>query len=289
MVDAPPLHMLPLRFTLQSLGLRFPSFPGSIWHGGLGMVLAAAAPSAFAAIYRNEPTSPLYALAPPAQEHIPPQTSFTVGITLFGPACEHALAVTDAISRLGRKGLRPGGQFELIAAEMVTPQGPVLFADSQLGLATLPESHPFTEYLDSSPQPAKRSLLCFTTPLRIKEGNALVTKTPTFAQLMHRVLGRVEQLAYAAGAALPLTKEIRESILAEARGVETGEAHLSSTGIQRRSARTLQQMHFSGLTGTVEYRGTMALTLPWLKLATLIQVGGKTAFGFGVLDILELE
>jgi len=289
MVDPPPIHMLPLRFTLQSLGLRFPSFPGSIWHGGLGMVLAAAAPSAFATLYRNDSTSPLYALAPPPQEQIPPKTSFTVGITLFGPACEHALAVTEAISRLGCVGLRPGGPFVLTAAEMVTPQGPVLLADHQRGLVARPESYPLTDYVAPTPQPAKRALLSFTTPLRIKEGNALVTKTPTFAQFIHRVLSRVEQLAYAAGAALPLTKEMRESILAEARGVETGEAHLSSTGIQRRSARTLQQMHFSGLTGTVEYRGTMALTLPWLKLATLTQVGGKSAFGFGVIDILELE
>jgi len=39
------------------------------------------------------------------------------------------------------------------------------------------------------------------------------------------------------------------------------------------------------LTGQVDYQGDMRRSLPWLRLAELIQVGGKTAFGFGGIEI----
>jgi CRISPR/Cas system endoribonuclease Cas6 (RAMP superfamily) len=190
---------------------------------------------------------------------------------------------------LGHQGLRPGGRYELLRAEVITPTGPVLLADASHGLLRQPKPSAAHDYLDATSRPVTRCTLRFATPLRIKEGNHFVTNTPSYAQLLHRTLGRVEQLAYAAGESSPLTREARTSLLAEAQRVEVSKTCLSNIQIQRRSARTLQQMQFSGLTGTVEYRGTMALTLPWLKLATLTQVGGKTAFGFGVIDILELK
>jgi hypothetical protein len=281
--------MLPLRFALRSRGIRFPAFSGSIWHGGLGMVLAMTAPQAFGVLYQTDSDVRLYSPLPPAEEVLPAQTVFKLGITLYGAEYEYAVAVTEVIAQLGHRGLEPGGRYELLRAELITPNGPVLLADASHGLLRQPEPGAAHDYLDTASRSMGGCTLRFATPLRIKESNHFVTSTPSCEQLLHRTLGRVEQLAYAAGEASPLFRAARTAPLAEAQRVEISKSRLSTIQIQRRSARALQQIQFSGLTGTVECCGTMALTLPWLKIATLTQVGGKTAFGFGVIDILELK
>jgi len=98
-------------------------------------------------------------------------------------------------------------------------------------------------------------------------------------------MSRIDQLAHAAQADTPLPKSERAGLFAEAEAVNIASANVIPFTIERRSARSGQQMQFEGLTGQVDYQGDMRRSLPWLRLAELIQVGGKTAFGFGGIEI----
>ncbi len=57
--------------------------------------------------------------------------------------------------------------------------------------------------------------------------------------------------------------------------------------LSRRSARSDQQMTVGGLLGRWRYRGPMALTRGWLSAGQILQIGGKTAFGFGAYDVVS--
>ena len=282
---AQPLRMLSLRFTLRSRGIRFPGFSGSIWHGGIGQMLAKASPQAFATLYQTEPESRLYAILPPAEAEYPAGAIFELRMTLFGAGIECALAVAQAIAELGMIGLRPGGSYDVIAISHLSPESEVRFFTTEQGFITLPQAHDLADWLHEEPAPGAHSTVRLITPLRIKEGGELLRTAPCYAQLMRRVMSRIDQLAHAAQADTPLPKSERAALFAEAEAVNIASANVFPFTIERRSARSGQQMQFEGLTGQVDYQGDMRRSLPWLRLAELIQVGGKTAFGFGGIEI----
>lgn len=283
--DLTPLRMLPLCFVLRSSGLNFPEFSGGAWHGGLGMVLAKQSPEAFRRLYQTEPESRLYALRPPIQNRFSVGEQLELRITLFGHGVDHALAVTQAIADLGRTGLRPGGHFELIEARIIAPATEIVHLSEKNGFLAVPRPYAAPEYLAVQPGRIDGCRIHFMTPLRIKEGNNLLRTVPTCAQLLRRIFSRLDQLAHVASEAVPLAKGSRDEIYAEAGRVEIKAYTLTSGDLERRSARSGQQMQFDGLVGTVDYAGEMRLVMPWLRLARLTQVGGKTAFGFGGLEI----
>lgn len=283
--EAQPLRMLPLRFLLRSAGMNFPEFSGSAWHGGLGMTLAQHAPQAFDRLYQTAPESRLYALLPPLAQRIAGGEPFELRITLFGHGTEHALAVTQAIAELGRSGLRPGGHYEMLAASSIDPQGETPFLTAQAGFIALPHTRAAQEYLPPVASPIPACRIQFATPLRIKEGNDLLRAAPGYAQLLRRTFGRIDQLAHVAGETPPLAKNLRAELYAQAERVQIQTSTINAHRLERRSARSGQQMQFGGIVGAVEYTGEMQTTLPWLKLARLAQLGGKTAFGFGGIEI----
>lgn len=270
----------PLRFVLRSGGLRFPGFSGSYWHGGFGMILQRHFPDAFARLYGGHDQAPLYALQPAVTEDVPNGMVTELNLTLFGPATEHALACTQAIDRLGREGMDPAGRFELVAASVRAPTGDESFYTPANGLTRPPLAQSLNAYRSAAPA-ASAIRMTLHTPLRIKEGNDLLRAAPNYRQLVQRLLGRLDQIAHASGTAPQLAKATRVELLDEARQVALVASDLRWLSLDRRSARTRQKMHFGGLVGTLDYTGDMMHTLPWLWAGQNVQLGGKTAFGFG--------
>ncbi|MEQ1526013.1 MAG: CRISPR system precrRNA processing endoribonuclease RAMP protein Cas6 [Gallionella sp.] len=280
-----PLRILPLRFILRSCGMQFPDFSGSVWHGGLGMVLAQQSSTAFHCLYQTHSESRLYALLPPMQSSLPTGEEFELRLTLFGAGVDHALAVTQAIVELGKIGMKPGGHYETIAAKVASIHAEIPYMSTQQGFITLPRALVASDYLTTDTQSAKTYRIQLTTPLRIKEGNNLLRAAPTYEQLLRRIFSRLDQIAHAAGEIPPLAKNMRDKFYDEAEQVKIKTSSIALHGLERRSARSGQQMQFNGIIGTVDYVGAIQATLPWFKLACLMQLGGKTAFGFGGLKI----
>jgi len=280
-----PLRILPLRFKLRSAGMAFPEFSGTSWHSGLGMVLAQHSPEAFRRLYQTNPESRLYALLPPMNSDIAAGEQFELGITLFGYGVDNALAVTQAIVELGRIGLRPGGHYEMIEARVIGPECEDVFLSEQDGFIAVPHTFTANDYLASTPELVEHCRVHFVTPLRIKDGGDHLRCAPNYPQLLRRIFGRIDQLAHVAEELTPLAKNLRDSLYEEAERIEIKKSAIISHGVERRSARSGQQMQFSGIVGTIDYGGALQASIPWLHLARLAQLGGKTAFGFGGLEI----
>lgn len=284
-----PLRILPLRFLLRSQGLNFPEFSGSVWHGGLGMILAKQSPHAFSRLYQAESESRLYAFHPPMNNRIEEGELFEFQLTLFGDGVDCALAVMQAIAELGKVGLRPGGYYEMQTTSYLTPDSEQLLFSHEQGFIALPQAIKVAHWLNIDGRVINRCEVSFVTPLRIKEGNELLRTAPSYGQLIRRILGRVDQLAHATESATPLPKIERTALYAEAEAVQMESARIAPIAIQRRSARSGQSMQSEGFVGSVVYRGEMCISSHWLRLASLIQVGGKTAFGFGGLQFGALK
>jgi hypothetical protein len=280
-----PLRILPLRFVLRSSGLDFPVFSGATWHGGLGMVLAQQSPTAFRCLYQTSQESRLYALLPQMESSLPIGDVFELRVTLFGPGVDHALAVTQAIAELGRLGMRPGGHYEMMAAKTIQPDDETIFMSEQQGFIAVPHALNVQDYLLSDAHSTNDCCIRFVTPLRVKEGNALLRNAPSYSQLLRRIFSRLDQLAHVANEMPPFDKILCEKIYAETEHVVIKSSKIASYRIERRSSRSAQQMQIDGLVGTVDYTGEMKYSLPWLKLGSITQLGGKTAFGFGGFEI----
>ncbi|GAB4119757.1 MAG: hypothetical protein Fur0026_10240 [Sideroxydans sp.] len=244
-------------------------------------MLSKMSPQAFDTLYQTISESRLYSIQPCWEHAIPENETFALQITLFGIGTDFALAVSQAVTELGKSGLRPGGHYEVVAVRSIAPDGEVEIFSREQGFVTLPQAHDMQAWLGAGREVIERCEVRFITPLRIKEGNDLLRTAPGYAQLMRRIMGRVDQIAHAAQAATPLAKTERAELFGEADAVEIESARIIPYAIERRSARSGQQMQFEGLTGSLVYRGKMRFTLPWLRLASLVQVGGKTSFGFG--------
>jgi hypothetical protein len=279
-----PFPIAPLRLTLRSAGLAFPGFAGSYWHGGLGSMLQRHFPATFALLYGGHDDARLYALRPPPGERFPPGSRLTLQLGLFGAASEHLLACTQAIARLGEAGLDPAGCYRLEQASVLLPDTAAVFYTADEGLLQPPPISDFSDWLAlrlAPPQIGVRLL----TPLRIKEGGDLLRRAPDYSQLLHRLFGRLDQLAHVIGSAPPLAKSERAALFAEARQVALLAADVRWQQLDRRSARTQQQMSFGGLLGELQFAGELTQTLPWLVAGQQVHIGGKTAFGFGAYQI----
>jgi CRISPR/Cas system endoribonuclease Cas6 (RAMP superfamily) len=44
-------------------------------------------------------------------------------------------------------------------------------------------------------------------------------------------------------------------------------------------------MPLEGVTGRLHFEGPVGPLLPWLQLADWLQIGTKTTFGFGVIEV----
>lgn len=279
------LPVASLRFTLESQGLFFPTFPGTVWHGGLGKMLARDHPTVFRLLYATAGDAQLYALRPDPMQHRAAGERFTLGLTLFGPAVETVVAVTHAIARLGEEGMDPAGRYRLVSAAISHPTGEQTYFTREDGLGSLPRPAVLGDCLAGMGEPCTGVAIELVTPLRLKSDNALVRELPCYATLLARLIARIGAIAKRCGVEDVLEAERRRLVFAEAHAVAQADARLAWEGLTRRSARTRQQMRFGGLIGWLGYFGHIEHTLPWLEAAEHVQLGGKTAFGFGVISV----
>ena len=214
--DAFPIA--PLRLTLRSAGMAFAGFSGSLWHGGLGMMLERRFLPVFDLLYGGDTETRLYALLPPSESNLPEGSSFDLRLTLFGPATRHILACTQAIAELGDAGVGSAGGFRLETAAVMSPDGDRPYFTAAEGLLVPPADHDLRDYL-AAPPAARRVRLRLTTPLRLKEGNDLLRTAPRYEQVIHRLFGRLDQIAHALGVTPPLVKAGRSPLLEEGRAV----------------------------------------------------------------------
>jgi hypothetical protein len=291
------MNVLVLRLTLVSGGMGLPAFAGSVWHGGLGAVLHEESPHAFDKLYQVGEEARLYSLVPPAGGHWPARQHRQLQVSLFGPASLCALAVMQALLRLGAVGLRPGGRFEVVAIESVALDGlgtPQLLYTARDGLLAAPapvelESAWALAVAPLALLPPASLQVHLVSPLRIKEQNKDLRAAPSCAQLLRRVLSRAEQLAHASGIELAWLREGRAEWLAQASTVALAQADVAWQMLERRSARSGQNMSFGGLQGSLTYAGVPPAVAAWLLLAQGLQVGGKTAFGFGGVAVAAAQ
>lgn len=248
-------------------------------------MLAQGAPEAFQKLYQTEQDARLYTICPPIQEKLVSGAEFQLRITLFGPGVDFALAMTQAVMELGRTGLRPGGRYDLVRAEVIGAVKAVTFMTSQDGFVELPHAWQMTDILKNPVPVLPYVNVHFVTPTRIKAGNDLMRQAPSMDQLIRRIFGRIDQIGFSAQESVPLDKLHRGEIFEEAQEIELSHARIEPVRLERRSARSQQQMQFEGFVGSSTYTGHLNRSLHWLKLASLLQIGGKTAFGFGCINI----
>jgi len=276
------LRVLPLRVSLRSETLAQDFFAGPLWRSGLGLALQRHFPDVFELLFAEHARlGRLYALQPPAGP-VRPGEVFELGLRLMGPACEHALACIAALVQLGEMGLGQGrGRFSLLSAR-VAVEGMVPFMEGDRGLLAWPRAMAARHWLDHSAGQVRRVRIELLKPLRIKEGNAACLGPLAFSTLVRRLYGRLAQLCEAAGEVHPLTRETTARQLEAAASVRLVESTLERVTVRRKSSRSRQTMKVEGVTGQMVYEGELSQFAGLLALGQVLQLGGKTSFGFGL-------
>lgn len=278
------LRLLPLRMRLRSHTLALDFFSGPLWRSGFGLALHRHFPAVFERLFSPQARlGRLYVLQAPAATVVPGQ-DFELGLSLFGPATADALACVQALARLGEMGLGDArGTFTLLQAR-VAGGSAAPFLEAQSGLRGWPAPVAWSHWLERSAGDTNAAQLHLLSPLRIKDGNEACMEPPSFDLVVRRLQGRLAQLCEAAGEDSPLCPALAASQRRLADGVQLRHAELYPVQVRRRSAASGQAMALEGLAGTLRYAGDVAPFAGLLALGSVLQLGGKTAFGFGRID-----
>ncbi|AQR64911.1 hypothetical protein BXU06_07405 [Aquaspirillum sp. LM1] len=280
------LHCLPVQLGCVSDSLRLDDFAGPLWRSGFGVALKRQLPALFDLLFAEQARlGRLYALHTPTAPVLPGQP-FALGFTLFGPASAHAQLCVQAFAALGALGLGQGrGLFRVESASVAGAPAP--FWQASHGLTAWPQTLPAAHWL-SRRRPARGLRLHLRSPLRIKDNNQLCLSLNA-PQLVRRLHTRLGQLCDAAGEPFPLSEAELAAQRQAADALQLGQAQLSWRNIARRSSRSQQHMVFGGLTGLLELHGELAPLSGLLALGEVLQLGGKTTFGFGCLHAEWLD
>jgi hypothetical protein len=285
----PPLRCLVLDFFLQ--GEFSDRDRHTLWHGAFGKTLSQVSPSLFEQLYGiAENRARLYSLVPPLPGY--PR----LRVTLTGEACDGGLAITETVKEMGRRGLGKGCRSFSIHWAQYGAREPIPYYygqnDETIGV---PEARCITkDFFNQDMDHRNRMRFCTITPLILKEGNGLMVHPPTFSVLVRRLLGRVSQLAHAADAQLPYDEDQQHHWQRMATSVRLVDQKMRLSSFARQSKRTRHHMVFNGWEGTLEYAGPVAHFHGLFKLGEKLQLGGRTAFGFGAFqtfwgNVPELE
>ncbi|MFA7243352.1 MAG: CRISPR system precrRNA processing endoribonuclease RAMP protein Cas6 [Sulfuricellaceae bacterium] len=283
------------RFTLEALSaMPMPDYKGSIFRGSLGMALNRLFPPAYRELFRDgdgndDPIRP-YVLLPPLdnESSYPVEHTFECGLTLFGAAIRHALACFGAMDYLGNIGLgKARGRFRVLRIEVFRPEGWGECFNRNEGFSGHPTPFSARDFLERLPDMRPDSIeLLLRTPLRLKSENRLLGTAPGFGVLMSRLIGRLNLLSMAIQNTPLLNHEQKHSLLALAEKIETVESDWHWEDWSRYSARQREWMKFGGLLGRLAYRGELAPFFPYLKLAEIVHMGGRTPFGLGYVQVV---
>ncbi len=130
-----------------------------------------------------------------------------------------------------------------------------------------------------------RLLVNFSTPLRMKNKQRLVTK-PDFQTLVRGVLRRVSSLEDAYGEGYPELNY--KELIDRAAGVKSELADTRWYETTRYSNRQKQKMNFGGIVGQAIYQGNLTAFLPLFRYCEIVHIGKQTTFGLGKIK-LETE
>jgi hypothetical protein len=281
--------------------LQTEPFMGNLWRGQLGAWWHAHAPSAFAALMGEDTGGRPWALCAPWSDAawVPAGAILESRVTLIGPGVAHAAAVIDALGELGRAGLgaRRGASGQRTGARLSDLRLEPLPGTSQTQPSLLDVlDHPAAP---TGLQPGVADCACqplwvaLKRPLRVKESGKVFLGVPTLEQLLRRTLGRLVQLLpappdghdRAEERSRLFEPEAHAALVAAARACHCVGHDLQAWHWRRQSRRTHQAMPLEGLTGRLHYAGPHAALRPWLRIADWLQIGSKTTFGFGVLEL----
>ncbi|MHB8165823.1 MAG: CRISPR system precrRNA processing endoribonuclease RAMP protein Cas6 [Sulfuricella sp.] len=134
---------------------------------------------------------------------------------------------------------------------------------------------------DEPGAPCTRLTLDLQTPLRLKHENKLVRHPPDFSLLFSKLLARLNMLSQAQGSPPVVEGEAKARLSQLADDIVLNRSDTRWVEWNRYSSSQKASMQFGGLVGTLEYSGELAPFLPFLRLAELTHLGGKSTFGLG--------
>ena len=278
-MSRPPLRCLVLDFFLQ--GNLPDADQHTLWHGALGNTLSRVSPSLFERLYgAAENHARLYSLVPPLPDY--PR----LRVTLTGDACDGGLDITATVKKIGRQGLGKERRCFTIHWAQYGARDPIpYYYGMNDETVEVPEACSITpDFFNQVIGHRNRMRFCTITPLILKEDNGLMAHPPTFSVLVRRLLGRISQIAHASNAALPYDEEQQRYWQMTATSVGLVSQKIRMASFSRQSKRTRHHMVFNGWEGTLEYAGPVAAFYSLFKLGEKLQLGGRTAFGFGAFQ-----
>ncbi len=276
-----PFRCLVLDFFLQGDLPRSEIY--SVWHGAFGKALAQVSPDLFDKLFGvAENLARLYVLTPPLRGY----PRFRV--TLMGDACDAGREITETVKVMGLNGLgKERCRFTIDWAQYGLHQPLSYYHGVNDEIIRVPEPRCITtSFIDQDRGYRNRLRFSTVTPLILKEGNGLMVTPPTFPVLVRRFLGRISQVAHASGAELPYADERQRQWLSLAGSVGLVNQRGCIVSFSRLSKRTGHRMVFNGWDGTLEYAGPLSCFYGLFKLGEKLQLGGRTAFGFGAFQTL---
>ena len=279
-------QLLPLTITLQlqSDG-ELPPFKGSMWHGWLGHALKQVSEPAFTALYQqhdHEQPKP-YAIQPGYDQKTQWRRGECIdfGLTLFGQATELWPVLLNALHAGQILGIGPARiKLRLVTVAVRTPTGNSL--DIQ--------PHSLGAFLQPWEEGSEPSLcqvhLQLRTPLRLKHKGQLVQHpdglTPQL--LAKQARRRLMQLTRYWVADDPALLQAIDQQPLGCQDVQLLPS-LYYEDWQRFSLRQQEFLSFGGLKGGLACQGMVQPFYRWLQLAALLQLGGKTTFGLGCIEL----
>ena len=243
---------------------------------------------------------------------------FDFELTLFCKAVRHAQACCDALRLMGHDGLgEQRAKFTVHQVDHLTNghgkdaapgdttrharfPHPIPLPEGEGANESLREFHvddgwvtvwrdgvdmawiaPVDLCLGESGAPCAKLTLNLQTPLRLKHENLLVRQPPDFPLLFSKLLARLNMLSQAQGNQPLVEGETKARLLQLARDIELSQSDTRWVDWNRYSSSQKASMQFGGLMGTLEYSGDLAPFLPFLRMAELTHLGGKSTFGLG--------
>ena len=253
---APALQVTVIRCQMQSLDLSLSTGMGALWRSALGRAIHATSATAFMDLYGEEQQGRLFALCPPLRA-VGPAETFERGVTLFGPHAAHAVAMVQAIQRMGLDGVGHHRQRALLLG-VHDGAGPCRQFDR--GWLRSPQTMDSGRwwlnppvYATDARGPQTLRIDCLT-PVAFTRDNDCRGDIPALEQWVRRALGRTAQLSQAARQSNPIGRSRAKQFIEWARLAQCGQAVWHAKKVpRRRSSRTGHSMRLPTRHGAFAY------------------------------------
>lgn len=226
------------------------------------------------------PAPPPYVLNPPltSRQGFRPGETLDFDLVLMGRATDALPYFIYTFMELGKRGIgRERGRFDVLRAELIRDGQPTEVyngASKTLLALPAPPEHPFHDQEDGIGSLAIK----FLTPLRMKAGNALVTKL-SFPLFFERLAQRITLLSAFYGNGKPV--QDFQPLLRRSEEIKVVDSRLHWYDWARYSAKQKALMKLGGLRGSITFEGELGPFMPLLRMGEQVNVGQGTSFGLG--------